>query len=357
LGQDKVKIAISTTAALQPRRLNTPIAKSGPPSPRNANFLLRGVIRDYVCARHNKVRYERLRQAESHLVRCAEILGDQPIGVYRPEDIRILLNELRSAHGLSAATANGYLGSLSALFNWAIAERRYGLERNPCNGCRLPDESVVAELRQQSGDKPFSLEELKIFFESEHARKGVNTAYKYWIPLIQLYAGARIGEICRLTSEDIVELPGGIPAFRLVAANARLSVMRKLRFVPVHPQLIALGLLEHTRNQHGRDTLWPGLKIPRLGSKGQNLGMWLNRHLNVLGLKREGRRSDVFRATFRASLRQAGVAEVHVDALLGLTGGGGGGSAKPLWETHPDVLLRELAKLDYGIEHAAPPAR
>jgi integrase len=315
------------------------------------------VIRDYVRARHNKVRYERLRQAESHLVRCAEILGDRPVGAYRSEDIRILLNELRGAYGLSAATANGYLGSLSALFNWAIAERRYGFERNPCNGCRLPDESVVAELRQQSGDKPLSPEHLKIFFESEHGRKGVNTAYKYWIPLIQLYAGARIGEICRLTPEDIVELPGGIPAFRLVAANARLSVMRKLRFVPVHPRLVALGLLEHARNQRGRDTLWPGLKIPRLGSKGQNLGMWLNRHLNALGLKREGRRSDVFRATFRASLRQAGVAELHVDALLGLTGSGGGGCAKPLWETHPDVLLRELAKLDYGIEHAAPPAR
>lgn len=350
-----MKTVTFATAALRSRRLDRPIGKSGQPSLRNSGFLLGGVIRDYIRVQHDKVRYERLRQAESHLIRCAEILGDRPIGVYRPEDIRILLNELRSAYGLSAATANGYLGSLSALFNWAIAERRYGLERNPCNGCRLPNESVVAELRQQSADKPFSPEQLKIFFESEHARKGVNTAYKYWIPLIQLYAGARIGEICLLTPEDIVELPGGIPAFRLVTANARLPVIRKLRFVPLHPRLVALGLLEHARNQRGHDTMWPGLKIPRLGSKGQNFGMWLNRHLNALGLKQEGRRSDVFRATFRAFLRQAGVTESHVDALLGLTGSGAGGRARPLWETHPDVLLRELTKLDYGIEHTAPP--
>ncbi|QJD31393.1 integrase [Methylococcus geothermalis] len=318
--------------------------------------MLSQVIRDYVRARHTKVRYERLRQAESHLYRCAEILGDRPIGGYRPDDIRALLSALRNRYALSASTVNGHLGSLSALFNWAIADPHYGLERNPCNGCRLPDESVVAELRQQSADKPFSPEQLKTFFESEAARTGVDTAYKYWIPLIQLYTGARIGEICQLTPGDIVRLPGGIPAFRLVAANARLSGMRKLRLVPVHPRLIALGLLEHAEHLRGRDTLWPGLNIPRLGSKGQNFGMWLNRHLNMLGLKREGRRSDVFRATFQAYLRRAGVAEFYIQALLGLTGRGAGcGSVKPLWETHPDVLLAELARLDYGIEHGAPP--
>ncbi|MDF9392109.1 integrase [Methylococcus capsulatus] len=322
-------------------------------SRRNSDPPLSRVVRDYIHARRNKVRYERLRQAESQLLRCAELLGDRPVSAYRTDDIRSLVDELRRECALSASTVNGYLATLSASFNWAIAERRYGIERNPCNGCRLPDESVAGELRQQRNERAFTPQQLKTFFESEVSRKGVDTVYKYWIPLIQLYSGARIGEICRLRPEDVVELPGGIPALRLVAANARVPAMRKLRFVPLHPRLIALGLLAHAKDQCGCDTLWPGLNVPRLGSKGQNLGMWLNRHLNKLGLKQKGRRSDVFRATFEACLKQTGVPEVYRQALLGLSAGCG--YLRPLWDTQPDVLLSQLARLDYGIEHAAPP--
>lgn len=309
------------------------------------------IIREYIRDQHGKVRFERLRQAENHLLRFIEILGDRPLAEYRSSDVAAFSKELSERRRLSASTVNGHLSSLSALFNWALGQERYALAENPCSGCKLPTGTVVAEQRQQPADKPFTQEQLRAFFEGEETVADFDTPYKYWVPLIQLHTGARIGEICQLEPRDIALLENRIPAFRFVASTAR---GKSERMVPVHPKLIDLGLLAYVEGVSGLDTLWPGLIIPRLGSKGQNVGMWLSRHLERHGLKRSGRRTEAFRSTFQHYLRLAGVPELHINALLGhMERKSPGTTRKPLWATHPEVLLNSLATLDYGIKFSA----
>jgi integrase len=309
------------------------------------------IIREYIRDQHGKVRFERLRQAENHLLRFIEIVGDRPLSEYRSSDIAAFSKELSEKRRLSASTVNGHLSSLSALFNWAIGQERYALVENPCSGCKLPTGTVMAEQRQQPADKPLTLEQLQAFFEGNETAADFDTPYKYWVPLIQLHTGARIGEICQLEPRDIALLDGRIPAFRFVASTAR---GKSERMVPVHPKLIELGLLDYVERLSGLDTLWPGLIIPRLGSKGQNVGMWLSRHMEKHGLKRSGRRTEAFRSTFQHYLRLAGVPELHINALLGhLERKSAGTVRKPLWLTHPDALLNSLTKLDYGIKFSA----
>lgn len=310
---------------------------------------LSSVVKDYIRARHGKVRFERLRQAEHHLLSFIQTAGDKPVSEYRRKEVERFVAELVQAQGLSASTVNGYLASLSALFNWVTAHSsRYGLHANPCKGCRLPSTIVAAEQRQQSGDKPFSREQLRTFFESEESLAGIDTPYKYWIPLIQLFTGARIGEICQLKPGDFVLLRGCIPALQFLVSNSRRHAARA---VPLHPKLIELGFIAYAESLEGHDTLWPGLKIPYAGSKGQNLGMWLDRHLKKLGLKCAGRRTDVFRSTFVDRLKRQGVGSAHSQALLGQADANGGSAPQtPLWMSHPNLLLNAIAKLDYGVE-------
>ncbi|MDD2769853.1 MAG: integrase [Methylococcus sp.] len=305
-------------------------------------------IREYITAQHGKVRFERLRQSENHLLRFVDIAGDRPLSEYTSSDFTAFSKELSGTRQLSASTVNGHVSSLIALFNWAIAHKLYSLTENPCSGCKLPSNAVYAEQRQQPEDKPFTEEQLRAFFEHDDAIAEFDTPYKYWIPLIQLHTGARIGEICQLKPEDIDTLEGRIPAFRFVASTSRGQA---LRMVPVHPKLVELGLLHYARSNTDRDTLWPGLIVPRLGSKGQNLGMWLSRRLAKRGLKQNGRRTEAFRSTFQHYLKLGGVADQHIDALVGHAGKNGTGAAlKPLWMTEPDALLGSLATLDYGIK-------
>ncbi|WP_228720077.1 site-specific integrase [Methylococcus geothermalis] len=306
------------------------------------------IIREYIRDQHGKVRFERLRQAENHLLRFIEIAGDRPLSEYRSPDVTAFAHELSERRRLSASTVNGHLSSLSALFNWAIAQKRHALAENPCSGCKLPAGAVIAEQRQQAAEKPFTHEQLRAFFEGDETRADFDMPYKYWVPLIQLHTGARIGEICQLEPKDIALLDNRIPAFRFVASTARGKSERR---VPVHPKLIDLGLLAYIEGVSGLDTLWPGLIIPRLGSKGQNVGMWLSRHLERHGLKRSGRRTEAFRSTFQHYMRLAGVPELHINAILGHRDRKSAGTArKPLWATQPDALLNSLAKLDYEIE-------
>ncbi|HET6519926.1 MAG TPA: hypothetical protein VFG47_08900 [Geminicoccaceae bacterium] len=60
-----------------------------------------------------------------------------------------------------------------------------------------------------------------------------------WVPLVAAFSGMRSGKICELAVEDVKEADG-VPYFEVTAAKTEAGVRR----VPVHPQLVRLGLLE-----------------------------------------------------------------------------------------------------------------
>ena len=60
-----------------------------------------------------------------------------------------------------------------------------------------------------------------------------------WIPLVAAFSGMRSGKICELAVEDVKEADG-VLYFEVTAAKTEAGVRR----VPVHPQLVRLGLLE-----------------------------------------------------------------------------------------------------------------
>ena len=115
---------------------------------------------------------------------------------------------------ISAANANVNLANLSSFLNWAVNEEL--LVRNPMRGLRLPDEVGKRDKRH-----PFSAEQLRLIFnaplyrgcqdgERGYAKPGNHRpqSSRFWVPLIAIHSGLRLGEITQLDVADIRSLDG-----------------------------------------------------------------------------------------------------------------------------------------------------
>ena len=110
---------------------------------------------------------------------------------------------------ISAANANSLMSNMSSFLNWAVNEEL--LARNPARGLRLPD-----PVNKRDKRLPFEREQLRAIFNAPLYRgcvdgeRGYNKVgdqrprnARFWVPLIALFTGTRLGEICQLDTTDI----------------------------------------------------------------------------------------------------------------------------------------------------------
>ncbi len=224
------------------------------------------------------------------------------------------------SHGIapmSVANVNEYMNKFSTLLNWACREE--WVSRNVANGLRLAVPTSTAEKR-----KPFSAAQLKVIFdaplyrgcrddENGYALSGLNLPRRsrFWIPLIGLYSGARLNEICQLHTADLRQIDG-VWCFDFhanPAAGKRLKTSASRRIVPIHPMLIRLGILAYLRNLYkaGDQRLFPEIVIDAFGLHSGRVSRWFSRFLTTCGAAADGICYHSFRHSFRDALREAGV--------------------------------------------------
>lgn len=141
----------------------------------------------------------------------------------------------------------------------------------------------------------------------------------YWIPLMGLYTGTRLGELCQLRTAD-VQTVDGMHVLVLTNEGAGQSIKSDAghRSVPIHSELIRLGFLKYVKTikEAGSDSLWPFLPL-REGKPSDLFGRWFKDHRNALGLT--GTRPDFhcFRHTVRPLMRKANHSEGTMDKVTG----------------------------------------
>jgi len=174
--------------------------------------------------------------------------------------------------------------------------------------------------------RPWTNDELKALFAAPlhtsyalpDARYGGREA-AYWIPLMGIYTGTRLGELCQLRTADVREVEG-IPVLVLTNEGEGQSIKSDAghRSVPIHSELIRLGFLKYVEaiKAKGSDSLWPSLPL-RDGKPSDFFGRWFKDHRNALGLT--GTRPDFhcFRHTVRPLMRKAGHSEGTMDKVTG----------------------------------------
>lgn len=199
--------------------------------------------------------------------------------------------------------------------------------------------------------RPWTDAELVKLFGSE-----VHTAYKlprdakaghdaaYWVPLLGLFTGARLGELCQLTPAD-VQTGEGIPAITITDEGDGKTVKTDAgkRTIPLHPELIRLGFLNYAQRMKDQRaaSLWPRMSL-RKDRASDYFGRWFLLLRESVGLPGAGGASfHYFRHTVRPLMRRAGIVPATMDRITGHETPGSVGDKTydgiALWELVPAV--------------------
>lgn len=161
------------------------------------------------------------KEHESKLNNFIEIIGDKEISAITREDMREFRDILRKlppnrkkstiystksieeiiasdpVKTLNIKTVNSIVEAVSTLLTWAIKERL--LSDNPAIGLSLKDDTPEIEKREA-----FTNEDIRqIFYKGDYKPENFSNPAFYWVPLIGLYTGMRLEEICQLECNDI----------------------------------------------------------------------------------------------------------------------------------------------------------
>lgn len=247
---------------------------------------------------------------------------------------------------LSVNSINKHIHWLSGLFTYGV-NNGY-MTYNAASGLLLKNPKRADQQREV-----YTQEDLIKLFGSEEHRKATN--HEYWVPLIALYSGCRLEEICQLHLEDIrlakpVGQESGVWVLDINGKHEkRLKNLSSTRLVPIHPRLIELGLLEYADKLRAKreQRLFPFLHQRRDGY-GQVVSKWFGRFRKRCGIE-DGKTFHSFRHTFITHLKHKQVDPFMIHELDGhsINSETMGRYGK---RYTPEILLNEaILKVDYGL--------
>ena len=258
--------------------------------------------------------------------------------------------EIPAADLMAVHTVNKTLNRAIGLYKWA--KRRGEVSENPFEGLRLRKSKRADEER-----KPWSDENVRKLINAvlagEHGSGKLPS--RRWLPLLGCYSGARLNELAQLEATDFSEVDG-VPVFSVndEGEGKRVKTAQSRRQVPVHPELVRLGLLEYVADvarsrasgaKGSSARLFPELPMGRDGP-GQAASRWFNGTFRKkLGV------SDTFHAlrhTVINKLREADVSLEDTKDLVGHSRGSGETEGRYMKAASISRLHAALSKLRYS---------
>lgn len=257
---------------------------------------------------------------------------------------------------LEPKTINEYMGRITTLMDFAVQHGDAGF--NPFIGLRVDEPDS-----EDSGYRHFEDDELKRIFESPHfIEHQYKHPYQYWIPVMGLYTGARVNELAGLTVDEIRNVGNDLWVIDFVkrkdmVVNGKTVLGRNLknrnsvRTIPVHPDLIKLGLLDYlATRQEARAGLLFELKRQKKNDYGKEPSRKFGDLLTKLGLVDEQLVFHSFRHTLQVKLQLATVRAEFRSAYLGhsaakaaMQDGGAATTAIHYGIKYPpEILMREV---------------
>lgn len=209
---------------------------------------------------------------------------------------------------------------VSGLFNWCVNQGY--MEMNFATG-----KGVRGSKKIRSTHEIYTDEDLqKLFNAPEYVNDTFKQAWKFWMPLLALYTGARQSELAQMRCEDVLKIDG-IWCIK-VAENEedKFSSVKSAaawRDVPLHPVLVdELRFPEYVESvrKKGHERVFHDLK-PKNGSYGQRVSEWYGEFKRSVGIQpsKPGNKKDFhsFRNTFINAAKQAGADGRKIEETVG----------------------------------------
>ena len=263
-------------------------------------------------------------------VKAAEVTA------FKGMDIRAIVaaNEKLKRPVISRKTANKYLSALGGFCRWLT--RRGVLDANPTDG--LYDK--IDKSRRPVGS--YSDAQLQAIFGSplfntcagdgaEHKPGDVRIRdWRFWLPLVALFTGCRMGEIAQLLVEDVRQLHGQWTLYVTDDGgdgSKSLKTGTSRRVIPVHSDLAAIGFLKFRERQAaaGHKRLFPEIKPDARGQISGNPSRWYGRYLQRIKVKHDRTINfHSYRHRFADQCREAGYLDSEFGFILGHADQGAG---------------------------------
>lgn len=259
-------------------------------------------------------------------------MGDCCLQAIQPADIHefagLLINPTKPTEKpLATSSARLLLARLSSVLAFAVDSGL--MQSNPVVTSRIHKRLGSGKPKRSLGnDKGYSWAELITLFSHSSYQQQRNADGRpgnavFWIPLIAAYTGARREEIAQLYIADIRQHETGQWFFRIIddRPDKSLKTDSSRRDIPIHDDLIELGILELVHRRSPTSRVFPQLVKVSDGYAGIVAKAWrpLTQQCNVY---RPGRNPlHAFRHTFKTLARENGIPKEVSDWITGHASG------------------------------------
>lgn len=291
---------------------------------------------EYVSRRHS-VDYSRA------VNRFITDMGDKPIATIQPSDIHAFAANLlqpsdAAVKPLAISSTRLLLARLSSVLAFSVDSGL--METNPVIASRIHKRLGTGKQKRRLDDnRGYAWSELVALFSHEEFQRlryaqGRPGNAVFWIPLIAAYTGARREELAQLYVADIHQHGCGSWFIRIIDDQPDKSVKTdsSRREVPVHDDLIALGLLELVEGRPSASRVFPQLLKVSDGFAGIVSKSW-RPITQRCGVYQSGRHPlHAFRHSFKTLAREHGIPKEVSDWITGHASGhvGDGYGINPL---------------------------
>jgi integrase len=254
------------------------------------------------------------------------------------------LMETNSDSRLSVSAVSKYLWTLKSFFTYALKSGY--VEANFASGLQLPPQIRADEQRSI-----FTPEDLEKLFHSDQYIKGTHRhPYQFWLPLLGLYTGCRIEELCQLHVEDVREVDDLWVLDINDSGERRLKNKSSRRLVPLHSALTdQFSFPAYVEGQRSKpvERVFPELRrVQHCFSHGPS--KWFGRYKRQCGIVSPPgvKTFHSFRHTLVTHLKQKQVPEIYISELVGHSIGGELSRYGKRYE--PGMLYKNvILKIDY----------